>query len=200
MATKQSTETPFSNQAVSEATICAVMQDAIKRGATMVVRMVTIARMRVKGNPFVGDCFKDSTSLYTSGVSYQNCVNGALKRAGQEADFVAEASSGMSHDDTINVIMTSNDGEKKYIDLKQQRGTKRVTTYIHADGRPFTQYELGILEQFLIKPSASKKQSEAGLSEEEQIVCIRPDVRNIMSIKQGTEIELVHTEEQQSLG
>lgn len=199
MATKQSTETPFSNQAVSEEVIISVMRDAIKRGATMVVRMITATKMRVKGNPFVGDCFKDSTSLYTSGVSYQNCVNNALKRAGQEANFEADASSGMTHDDQINVIMTSTDGQKKYIDLKQERGTKRSTIFIHADGRPFTQYELGVLEPFLIKPSTSKKQAEAGLTEEEQIICIRPDVRNIMSIRQGTEINFVHTEEQETL-
>lgn len=189
------TITPFSNQAVSEEIITSVMRDSIKRGATMVVRMITIARMRVKGNPFVGDCFKDSTSLYVSGVSYQNMVNGALNRAGQEATFEAEASSGMHHDDEINVIMVSEDGEKKYIDLKQQMGTKRTTRYIHADGREFSAYEMGILEQFLQKPSASKKQAEAGLTDEQQIICIRPDVRNIMSIRQGTEINLVHTEE-----
>lgn len=199
MATKSTTTTPFSNQAVSEEIITSVMRDCIKRGASMVVRMITVARMNKKGNPFWEDCYKDSTSIYTSGVSYQNCVNNALVRGGNEASFEAEKSSGMRHDDEINIIMVSDDGSKHYIDLKQQRGTKRVTTYIHADGRPYSEYELGVLQQFLQKPSASKKQADAGLSEEEQIVCIRPDVRNIMSIRQGNEITFVHTEEVEAL-
>lgn len=193
------TTTPFSNQAMSENEITIVLQDAIKRGASMVVRMITATKMRTKNNPFVNDCFKDSTSIYVSGVSYQNMVNGALKREGAATDFVAEKASGMVHDDNINVIMASDDGTKHYISLCQYAGTQRKTRYIHTDGRAFTEYELGVLQQFLPTPNTSKKQAAAGLSEEKQIICIRPDVKNIMSIRQGTEIELTRVETQQVL-
>lgn len=195
MATQATTVTPFSNMAMSEAEITAIMQDSIRKGAWMKVRMITIARMNKKGNPFYGDCFKDSTSLYVSGVSYERMINLRLKRKGLPPVFEAEASSGMHHDDDDNIIMVANDGQKHYIDLKQYKDCWRETRYIHADGREYTEYEKATLSQFLVKSSFSAKQEIAGLTEEEGVLCIRPDVRNIMSIKQTQEILFTHTEE-----
>lgn len=194
------TTTPFSNMAMTEEQICATMRDFIKHGATMRVRMITAARMNKKGNPFLGDCFKDSTSLYVSGVSYERMVNYRLMKKGLPPIFKTEKSSGMTHDDDYNVIMVSDkDAEKHFVDLKQYVDTMRSTTYIHADGRPFSEYELGILQQFLQKSSHSNKQEIAGLEPHEQVICLRPDVRNIISIKQGEEIIFSYQEEQQTL-
>lgn len=194
------TQTPFSNMAMSENEITSIMRDFVTKGATMRVRMITKTRMNKKGNPFWDDCYKDSTSLYVSGVSYENMINYRLIRKGLAPAFVAEKSSGMSHDDQHNLIMVSDkDPDKHYIDLKQYVDTVRQTTYIHADGRPYSEYELGVLQPFLQKSYSSNKQEIAGLEPHEQVLCLRPDVRNIISIKQGEEIIFAYQEEQQSL-
>lgn len=196
----ENTTTPFSNQRMTEEQITAIMRDFVTHGATMRVRMITAARMNKKGNPFLGDCFKDSTSLYVSGVSYEKMINYRLIRKGLAPVFKTEKSSGMTHDDGYNLIMVSDkDPNKHYIDLKQYVDTSRETTYIHADGRPYTEYELGILQQFLIKSSHSNKQEIAGLEPKEQVICLRPDVRNIISIKQGEEIIFSYQEEVEAL-
>lgn len=194
----ENTQTPFSNLAMPETQILAVMR-SMKKGATMVVRTITIARMNKRNNPFYGDCFKDSTSLYVSGVSYQNCVNNKLEREGCEADFKAEKGSGVRHDDENNFINVSDDGTKRYLILQQAPDTKRETTYIHSDGRKYTEYELGILEQFLIKPKPSKKQEEAGLTAEKQQRFINVDIRNVISIRQKEEHIFTVPQEQETI-
>ena len=190
------TTTPFSNKAMSEEQITEVMRSFIKRGATMRIRTITEVRLN-KSCPFKGDCFKDSTSLYESGISYNARVKGKMARLGLDpASFEAE-SNWFEHDDDICVINVHPTTGRHYISLVQEAGTWRETHYLHADGREYTQYEMGLLQPYLPTYNGSKKQGDAGIPNEEQIRYLTPDVRNVMEIKQGEELQLTHEEEQQ---
>ena len=193
MATNATTATPFSNMAMAESEITDIMRHCIRRGAMMKVRMITRPRLP-KACPFRDDCYKESTSLYRSGVSYDTIVRNKLERLGiSSEDWHTDKSNVGVHDDEINVIMAN--GEKRYISLNQDYGTWREVRYLHSDGREFTAYELGVLQGFLPEPSESRKQADAGIPKEQRVLWITPDVRNIMEIKQGETITLTHTEE-----
>ena len=103
------------------------------------------------------------------------------------------------HDDEICVINEHPTTGRRYIALTQDAGTWRETTYLHADGRPYSEYEMGILQPYLPHSNGSKKQEGLGIAKEDQVRYLTPDVRNVMSITKGEELVLTHQEVQQTI-
>lgn len=139
--------------------------------------------MRKTDNPFVGRIRK--ISKYKNavlGVSYENTVNGRLKKKGLEKDFVSDAPRGKKYYNPFFYV-SDKDDSVFYLKIGMRKNTTCEYCYL-VDSRPITTPELYQLDLYLTNTSYnSNKQAAHGLDKDEQYRIIAPKLENVVQIK-----------------
>ena len=162
---------------------------ALKKGTFGVeITTATEPKMKKTGNPFIGRVTKISV-YYNAilGVSYENAVNGRLEKKGLERDYVSEAPRGKKWYNAFFYV-SEKDSSVYYLKIGMRKNTTCRSHYL-VDGRPITESELAMLNEFLYKPSGTcNKQAEHGLEEDEQYRIVAPKLENVVEIKVGNTV------------
>lgn len=158
----------------------------VKSATFMQVVYVGEVKMRKTGNPFVNPILKRTNINVSFFGSYENAVNNRLKKAGLEADFKAQplmwgewfvANKIIQHKDEKYVRM--------YLHKNSYNGS---TTEYFYNGDLLTGKDLELAKSFFTEKSESKRQSEAGLEDEEQSKPFTVKLSNIRQVKINNEV------------
>lgn len=148
----------------------------------------TDPKMRKTNNPLNGRVVKRTTSVVQLGNNYGSAIeNRTEKTTGQRAEFETEKPKGKSFlEGYENLILKSDKDETQlYIRTYYNMANSDPKVEYLVDGRPATEEELETIKSFLPKTYASKKQEDAGLVEEIQIMPRDYKLENIKEIKLG---------------
>lgn len=165
--------------------------EGLKRGSYIQLETLTEPKMRKTNNPYFGRVTKHTVlSGIRSGVSYENSVNNALNRQGEEATFESQKPFGRSWK-VVNLILQSDkDPNQLYFRTSIDKSSRSKSEYL-LDGKVVEdENTLNDIKSFIQGGTPSKKQTEAGLNDENQIIIRDFKFKSILSIKQGdTEIK-----------
>ncbi len=163
---------------------------SLNKGCFTSVTLFNSTKMNKRNNPYYDrvSC-KTVYSNCRLGCDYSNSIDASLGRNGLEGHFMADMPKGM-HFINDFILQSDNNEEQFYLRVQMFGYTKVNKTY-YLDGQEIT--DDIILEQiktFMPKTSVSLKQSEMGLSEEQQVVVRNIKLENIVEIKQGEKLYL----------
>lgn len=148
----------------------------------------TDPRMKKTKNPLSGRVVKRTTSVVQLGNNYGSAIeNRTEKVIGERADFTTEKPSGKTFlDGYENLILKADKDESQlYIRTYYNMANSSPKVEYLVDGRLATDEELQIINSFLPQTYSSKKQEEAGLVEEIQVMPRDYKLESIVEIKLG---------------
>lgn len=149
------------------------------RGNTFVsIIAQTDPRMRKTGNPFLGAVKVTETGGQMNGADYENAVNKRLDGGGFKA---ADRRWGSYVANTGGKVV-ENKG-KLYLSLRFRRNST-VKTQFFFEGEEIARETLS---PWLPTPPVSRRQSEAGLNEEDHVICRDYGFDSILQITVGGE-------------
>lgn len=156
-------------------------------GITLIA--VTEPKMNKRGNPFYGRVKKATyMSNVALGYDYENVVNARLERKGEEGTFQAEKPKGKSWDAYPFILQSDKDESIKYLRCTMRPNTATKTIYI-LDGEIVKDAETILaIKDWLPKSAPSVKQTESGLSEEEQVIVRDYKLDGILCLTQGEKV------------
>lgn len=150
---------------------------------------VTEPKMNKRGNPFYGRVKKATyMSNVALGYDYENVVNARLERKGEEGTFQAEKPKGKSWDVYPFILQSDKDESIKYLRCTMRPNTATKTLFI-LDGEIVTDADTIIaIKDWIPKSAPSVKQTESGLSEEEQVIVRDYKLDGILCLTQGEKV------------
>lgn len=156
-------------------------------GITLIA--VTEPKMNKRGNPFYGRVKKATyMSNVALGYDYENVVNARLERKGEEGTFQAEKPKGKSWDVYPFILQSDKDESIKYLRCTMRPNTATKTLFI-LDGEIVTDADTIIaIKDWLPKSAPSVKQTESGLSDEEQVIVRDYKLDGILCLTQGEKV------------
>lgn len=156
-------------------------------GVTLIA--VTEPKMNKRGNPFYGRVQKATYMSHVAlGYGYENVINARLERKGEEGNYQAEKPKGKSWLEYPYILQSDKDESVKYLRCTMRPSTATKTLYI-LDGEIVTDAETIIaIKGWLPKSAPCVKQTESGLSEEEQVIVRDYKLDNILCLTQGEKI------------
>ena len=156
-------------------------------GITLIA--VTEPKMNKRGNPFYGKVKKATyMSNVALGYDYENVVNARLERKGEEGTFQAEKPNGKSWDVYPFILQSDKDESIKYLRCTMRPNTATKTIYI-LDGEIVKDVETILaIKDWLPKSAPSVKQTESGLSDEEQVIVRDYKLDGILCLTQGEKV------------
>lgn len=156
-------------------------------GITLIA--VTEPKMNKRGNPFYGRVKKATyMSNVALGYDYENVVNARLERKGEEGTFQAEKPKGKSWDVYPFILQSDKDENVKYLRCTMRPNTATKTIYI-LDGEVVKDADTIIaIKGWLPKSAPCNKQTEIGLSEEEQVIVRDYKLDGILCLTQGEKV------------
>ena len=185
------------NTHTMSATAQAIYNALINRKGQLGLTIVTATEPSMLGgkkNPFLGRVTKVTTwKNARCGVSYTASIEGKMERKGMEnAEYIA----GKSTTDYLNdILQLSKDGTKEYLKIGRNSATSSASVVtvdgivVYATTENGVQvYDAKIYEALkpYIKPATiSKRQQEQGLTADEVIGWVTPNVENVVMIAQG---------------
>lgn len=159
----------------------------VSRG-TFGISLITLTepKMRKTNNPFYGRVHKASYMTNVAlGYDYENSVNNRLDKKGLEADFQAEKPKGKSWCEYPYILQADKDASVKYLRCTMRANTKAKSIYI-LDGKVVTDDNTLLeIKSFIQKSSTSKKQTESGLEDNEQVIVRDYKLDGIIYLGQG---------------
>lgn len=156
-------------------------------GITLIA--VTEPKMNKRGNPFYGRVKKATyMSNVALGYDYENVVNARLERKGEEGTFQAEKPKGKSWDVYPFILQSDKDESIKYLRCTMRPNTATKTLFI-LDGEIVTDTDTILaIKDWMPKSAPSVKQTESGLSEEEQVIVRDYKLDGILCLTQGEKV------------
>ena len=156
-------------------------------GITLIA--VTEPKMNKKGNPYFGRVQKATyMSNVALGYDYENVVNARLERKGETADYVAEKPKGKSWDIFPFILQSDKDATIKYLRCTMRPNTASKSLFL-LDGQIVTDADTILaIKAWLPQPKACLKQTESGLTDEEQVVVRDYTLSNILCLTQGDKV------------
>ena len=156
-------------------------------GITLIA--VTEPKMNKRGNPFYGRVKKATyMSNVALGYDYENVVNARLERKGEEGTFQAEKPNGKSWDVYPFILQSDKDESIKYLRCTMRPNTATKTIYI-LDGEIVKDAETILaIKDWLPKSAPSVKQTESGLSDDEQVIVRDYKLDGILCLTQGEKV------------
>lgn len=147
---------------------------------------VTVPKMRKTNNPYFGRVHKASYMTNVAlGYDYENSVNNRLDRKGIEADFQAEKPKGKSWCEYPYILQADKDASIKYLRCTIRPNTKAKSVFI-LDGKIVTDDAIEAqIKSFIQTSSTSKKQSESGLDDAEQVIVRDYKLDGVIYLGQG---------------
>lgn len=159
----------------------------VSRG-TFGISLITLTepKMRKTNNPFYGRVHKASYLTNVAlGYDYENSVNNRLDKKGLESDFQAEKPKGKSWAEYPYILQADKDASVKYLRCTMRANTKAKSIYI-LDGKVVTDDNTLLeIKSFIQKSSTSKKQTESGLEDNEQVIVRDYKLDGIIYLGQG---------------
>lgn len=161
--------------------------NSLGNGRYFTLTTLTEPKMNKRNNPYYGRVTKKSviTGVRT-GVSYERCVDASLLRNDIDNHIVTEKPFGKSWV-TINKILVSDKYPNQfYLRTSWDKSTKVQSSVLYLDGQELTDTDiLAEIKSFMPKPSESKKQTDLGLTGQEQISIKDYKFESIKEIKCG---------------
>ena len=156
-------------------------------GITLIA--VTEPKMNKRGNPFYGRVKKATyMSNVALGYDYENVVNARLERKGEEGTFQAEKPKGKSWDVYPFILQSDKDESIKYLRCTMRPNTATKTLFI-LDGEIVTDADTILaIKGWLPKSAPSVKQTESGLSDEEQVIVRDYKLDGILCLTLGEKV------------
>ena len=147
---------------------------------------ITEPKMRKTNNPFYGRVKKATFMRNVAiGYNYENVVNNRLERQGNERSFVCEKPNGKTWLINGLILCADKDETKKYLRTTMRPNMTTHVVYL-LDERVVTNKDIEAeIKSFMPKSAPSKKQSECGLSDENQVVVRDFTVENVLALVQG---------------
>ena len=139
---------------------------------------LTEADMNKRNNAYYGRVMKLSITPMQIGFDYQKAVNNRLKREGKEPNFIAESLKWGEWEIYNKVIAHKGEQYLRTYCVKN----RHPKTYYLLDGRLATKEEFTQFSQFFKTKTASQKQTDMGLEEEEQVKPRNYKFSNLVSI------------------
>lgn len=159
----------------------------VSRG-TFGISLITLTepKMRKTNNPYFGRVHKASYMTNVAlGYDYENSVNNRLDKKGLDADFQAEKPKGKSWAEYPYILQADKDASVKYLRCTMRANTKAKSIYI-LDGKVVTDDNTLLeIKSFIQKSSTSKKQTEIGLEDNEQVIVRDYKLDGIIYLGQG---------------
>jgi len=125
-------------------------------------------------NPLVDRVLKRTKTVVMLNNNYASAVSNRTEKVnGERESFVADGMSGREWVEGYENLISkaTNGSDTLYLRTYYNMGNNNpVEVEYLVDNRPATEEELEIIRQYLPKKSESKKQSEVGLAEADQIV------------------------------
>ena len=138
-------------------------------------------------NPYFGRVTKKTKAVIMLGNNYGSAIeNRSKKLTGETIEFDSEPMKGRHWlDGYTNLIAENDNSEQLYLRTYHNlsKGKPSVTYLI--DGQEANESQVSEMKEWLPKSYSSKKQEEAGLCEEEQIVPRDVKLENVKELKIG---------------
>lgn len=160
---------------------------SLPNGRYFTLTTITIPKMNKRNNPYYGRVTKKSviTGVRT-GVSYERCVDASLLRNDIDNHIVTEKPYGKSFLVVNKILMSDKDNNQLYLRTSWDKSTKVQSSTLYLDGQEVTDTDiLAEIKSFMPKPSESKKQTDLGLTGQEQISIKDYKFESIKEIKCG---------------
>ena len=156
-------------------------------GITLIA--VTEPKMNKRGNPFYGRVKKATyMSNVALGDDYENTINARLERKGEEGNYQAEKPKGKSWLEYPYILQSDKDENVKYLRCTIRPNTATKTLFI-LDGEIVTDADTIIaIKDWMPKSAPCAKQTESGLSDEEQVIVRDYKLDGILCLTQGEKV------------
>lgn len=150
---------------------------------------LTVPKMRKTNNPYFNRVHKATYMQNVAlGYDYENVVNNRLEKNGVDGDFKAEKPKGKSWFEYPYILEADKDNSVKYLRCTMRKNTKSKSVFI-LDGKIVTDEKvLTEIKAFIPAPSASKKQEENGLNDDEQVIVRDYKLDGVISLFQGEKV------------
>lgn len=146
---------------------------------------LTEPKMNKRGNPYFGRVQKVSYYRGFMFANYENTINGAsAAKSGATGTYIADAPSYCHHVPGLeNVLLQNNkDSEQYYLNLLTKKTTTTIRSTYLVDGKVATEEQVAEIAQWLPSHTNSKKQEEFGITDEEQVLPLRPKLQNVICL------------------
>lgn len=156
-------------------------------GITLIA--VTEPKMNKRGNPFYGRVKKATyMSNVALGYDYENTINARLERKGEEGNYQSEKPKGKSWLEYPYILQSDKDENVKYLRCTIRPNTATKTLFI-LDGEIVTDADTIIaIKDWMPKSAPCAKQTESGLSDDEQVIVRDYKLDGILCLTQGEKV------------
>ena len=158
-------------------------------GITMVT--ATEPKMRKTSNRFFGRVVKLTyTTNVALGYDYASYIVAKLKREGivtSVEEVRAEKPKGKTWFENPYLLVADKDETQFYLRCYYRPNTKEKNVWL-VDGRLATDEEIAEVKTFIQTSSSSKKQSDLGLSDENQVIVRDYKLENVLALTQGEKV------------
>lgn len=164
--------------------------DAISKG-TFGICLVSLTepKMNKKGNPYFGKVKKLTyTSNVALGYDYVSYLQSKANKQGiVDFQFETEKPKGKTWYNHPYILVSDKDNTKYYLRCYYRPNTKSVSLYFY-DGRLATDTELAEIKSFMPTKKMSVKQSESGLTDDNEVLVRDYTFDNVIALWQGEKV------------
>lgn len=149
------------------------------------IETITEVKMNKRNNPFYGRVTKHYSGVVQIGYSYQNSVNNRLEKIGIERDFVADSLPWGEWVKGLENKVLTHKGEYYLRVYEVNNPQQKPTITILLDGNEVDAITLKEIQKYIIQKTASAKQTNMGLADEQQTKPRAIKFSNVIKLKCG---------------